>query len=108
MDMRERIARALHPHFFDMEAMRRHTTEPVIMEMQGLARERADAVLAAMRTPTEEMVRAGNRDANVEIEWSCAWSEDSHCETCAAPFDDAKNVWQNMIDAASPSLPKDV
>lgn len=60
----------------------------------------ADAVLDALMEPDEGMIEAGNRVAVVEIEWCCAWSEDSYCETSPEPFNDAANVWQAMLTAA--------
>jgi hypothetical protein len=74
MDMRERVAKALGEKHFELRG-------------HGLAfaNQYADAVLAAMRTPTEEMLEGfGIHKAHM------------------------KQNWQAMIDAASPSLPKDV
>ncbi len=102
MQMRERIARAAFPYsWIELDEGRSKAGSGDHHDsMRDMSLQRADAVLDAMREPDEAMVDAGNRNATVEIAWSCAWSEDSYCETSAEPFDDARNVWQAMIDFA--------
>lgn len=80
--MREKIARALEPFDRDLALL----TEAEIAERRPCSpqMDMADAVLAAMREPTEGMVGAG---------------DDALSSDCRAECD-ADKVWRAMIDAA--------
>ena len=82
-DMRERIAAAIAPGAWGLKRLGLKLDDWNQGELD-MSLHQADAVLAAMREPTEAMIEAGNlEEAN---------------EECVP-------VWQAMIDAALPAPP---
>jgi len=101
MDMVERVARAMAPMFAEANSYWCNGTEwpdcpPATCQCRKMAFEAARAAIAAMREPTEEMVRAGLTSLAVTAFGMPEFE----------PRDEAELCFTSMIDAALTSSEK--
>lgn len=99
MDMREKIAKAIHGN--------EELWDCTILDEKEMYREMADRVLVALREPTKEMIEAGIPKAEdcKDGSWDSGPDGDSYNSYEYYSSDAPQQIFCAMIDAASPKDP---